>query len=146
MNVSGWPEVRAGRLGAGVVLEAGVVWTLRVGEETGHERVGQRVIALAESGLPLVVSYLSLVDVASRVQAKYGLRQANQLLSEAREIFNIVLPTAEDVQAAEDVLAQEVERLTIEQAVVGAVARRLGCSVYGYSPAYHFFHVAVVMD
>ena len=58
-----WPDIRQGRLGAGVVLDAEVIWALRVGVAPEHERVKRRALFLAESGLPLVVCYLDRKSV-----------------------------------------------------------------------------------
>ncbi len=141
-----WPDIRQGRLGIGVVLDAEVLWALRVGEAPQHERVKNRAVFLAESGLPLIVCYLSLAAVAAKVQAQYGGSAALAVLRETRELFNVMLPGEDDLRAAEEVLAGGVEQLDLEQAVAGVLARRLGCSIYGFSPAYHLLRVPVVLD
>lgn len=146
MNQAGWPEVRAGRLGAGVVLEAAVLWSFLDAGDKGHDRVTPRLLALAEAGTPLAVTYPTLVQVAVQAHGAYGADAAACVIARVRESLNVLAPAAEDMECAEDVLAQGVERLTLEQALAGAVARRLGCSVYGSSPAYHLFHVAVIVD
>lgn len=141
-----WPDIRQGRLGIGVVLDAEVLWALRVGEAAEHERVKRRAVFLAESGLPLVVSYLSLAAVTARVQSQYGGAAAIAFLRDARDVFNVMLPCEDDLRAAEEFLAGGVEQFGLEQAVAGVLARRLGCSVYGFSPAYHLLRVPVVLD
>jgi hypothetical protein len=146
MTAGRWPAVTTGRLGAGVLLEADILIALRNTDHPAHDRVARRALALAESGLPLVVSYLSLAQAASVHYAAGDAEGAGRLLASCRETFNVVLPEERDIAAAEELLGQGVERLTLEQAVTGAMASRLGCSVYGSSPAYHLFRVAVVVD
>ena len=91
MNGQAWPEIRQGRLGAGVVLDARALWALRVGADPDHERVARRVVLLAESGLPLIVSYLSLAEVAVRLQTEYGASAAVAVQFETKVIgtFNM---------------------------------------------------------
>lgn len=146
MNVGRWPAVAAGRLGMGVFLEADVLRILRDRHHPAHDRVARRALSLAESGLPLAVSYLSLAQAAAALREAGNAEEDWRFVEECRQVLNVVLPEEEDVAAAEDLLRQGVERLTLEQAVTGAMAKRLDCSVYGWSPAYHLFRVAVVVD
>lgn len=145
MILNGWQEIDAGGLGEGVVLDAEILWALRAAGDPEHTLVKERVRLLAGDGLPLIVPYLSLAEAMRHTHLEYGPAEAYELLLDTREILNVLEPRSEDLAAAEDVLAQGAERLTLEQAVAGAMARRLGCAVYGHSPAYHLFRVPVIM-
>ncbi|MCL6614585.1 MAG: hypothetical protein K6U03_08245 [Firmicutes bacterium] len=141
-----WPQIRRSRLGAGVVLDGGVVLALRLEDDPNHPRVLTAVLSLAESRVPLVVSYLSLAEAARRIHSLQGPRAAIALLRAAEGVFNLVLPTEEDLTAADGILAQGLPDLGFEEAVAGVIARRLGCSIYGLSPVYHLLHVPVIID
>lgn len=146
MKQAGWPEVRASRLGIGVLLDAAVLWSLLTARDEAHARVARRLLALAEQGTPLAVTYITLAQIAVRVHAEFGAGKASTVITMLRETLNIVAPVEEDLGRAEAILGQGVELLTLEQSVAGAVAQRLECSVYGTSPAYHLFHVAIIVD
>jgi len=146
MTEGGWPAIKPDRFGAGVVIEARVLWALRVAVDPDHERVARRVLSLAEQGLPLVLSYLSLAEAAVRIHGRYGPVEALALIQEARDLFNVLVPGEKDLETAEKVLDEGAEQLTLEQAVAGTMAKRLGCSIYGFSPAYHLFRVAVIVE
>jgi len=140
------PTEMHGRLGSGVVLEAQVIWACRVADVPGHLKTRQKIQSLAESGQSLVVAYLSLAEAARRIQEGFGSPAMVEMLREARETFNIILPNQDDIEAAEEALSRGLEKLTLEQAIAAAVAKRLGCSIYGNSPAYHFWRIPVIID
>lgn len=145
MLAESWPRIHQGRLGRGVVLDSNILFALRYRDDPGHERVSRRLCELAQEGLPLVVATLSLAELARRVQEANGPQAAGAVVAEAWEILNVIPPTEEDLKSAAALLAQGIE-LTLEEAVAGSLARRLGCSIYGASPAYHLFHLPVLVD
>ncbi|MGE5529425.1 MAG: hypothetical protein ACM3X6_09840 [Patescibacteria group bacterium] len=140
-----WPAIRPGRLGAGVVLDAGILWALRVASAPNHARVRDRILALAGEGPPLLVVFTTLMEVADRVEEHYGGAAMLDLVAEARDAFNLVPPDAVDFTAALDVLGQGAVGMNLEQAVAGVVAKRLGCSIYGSSPGYHLMRLPVIV-
>ncbi|MGQ9778540.1 MAG: type II toxin-antitoxin system VapC family toxin [Bacillota bacterium] len=146
MGGESWPRIRGSRLGAGVVLDGQVVLALRVPKDPHHDRVLTALVALVKQRLPLVVSSLSLFEAARRMEALGGPRAALLLWRQAEEVFNIVVPTREDLAEAEEFLAQDLPEISLEKAVTGVLARRLGCSVYGLSPVYHLLHLPVIID
>jgi len=126
-----------------VLTDTGPLYAAADPDDAHHKRARRELRRLADASQEIVVAYPTLLEAYTLVLFHLGETAALRWLEEMASA-SLVNPSAEDYQhAVVRVQSLKEQPITLFDALVATLARRLGLEVWTYDHHFDVMHVAV---
>jgi predicted nucleic acid-binding protein len=127
-----------------VLADTGLLYAALDPGDQYHRRAQEELELLTHQRREVVIVYPILFESYSLVLYRLGKQTASSWLNETMHGASFVNPTAEDYRAAADILqAFADQRITLFDATIAVLARRLGLHVWTYDHHFDVMRVPV---
>jgi predicted nucleic acid-binding protein len=127
-----------------VLADTGPLYAALDPSDQYHQRAQGELKRLAHERREVVIAYPILFESYSLVLYRLGKQTASRWLNETMQGASFINPAAEDYRQAADILQIFADqRITLFDATVAVLARRLGVQVWTYDHHFDVMRVAV---